>query len=114
MISDEMHPRAKAILSLNRALWGMVTPSLRAVYGRLGPKLLDVAMVFEGAITDDMCEIASEVETYVIADYPSDFTITVTPVRLDPPDRPQTILAADADWSDIVTVYLRWEPDLDS
>lgn len=113
MSMNELHPRVEAILSISRALWGQVTPELRAVFGQLGPKSLNVTMIFEGEITDDLREIASEVETYVIADYPDVFTITVDAVRLDPPPRSKTIIPPDADWSNIVWVYERREPDLD-
>jgi hypothetical protein len=107
---SEMHPSAHATLSISRALIGMVTPTIRAVYGRLHPKALDVLVIIDGLITDELRGLASEVETEIIADYPDDFTVNLALERLDAPAPVRTILPRGVDWPEIFCVYSRYEP----
>jgi hypothetical protein len=67
--------RTMALLSVQRALWGKVTPDLRAVAVSWGPRSIRARFVYEHDITDDLRELVSEAETEVIADAPEDVSV---------------------------------------
>lgn len=73
-------------LSLQRALLGNVTPNIRAVIAELSGKNISLLFYFEGEVDDDD-ELASVIETEIIADFDDDFTVDTTVQRLDYPQR---------------------------
>lgn len=74
-------------LSLQRALLGNVTPNIRAVIAELSGKNISLLFYFEGEVDDDDEELASVIETEIIADFDDDFTVDTTVQRLDYPQR---------------------------
>ncbi|WP_368540820.1 hypothetical protein [Enterobacter soli] len=74
-------------LSLQRALLGNVTPNIRAVIAELTGKSISILFYFEGEVDDDDEELASVIETEIIADFDDDFTVYTAVQRLDYPQR---------------------------
>jgi len=72
-------------LSIQRALLGEVSGTLRAVIFSVSGLLLNIRFYFDGEIDDDDFESASCVETEVLADYEDDWTVVVECLRLDAP-----------------------------
>lgn len=64
--------RTLVLLSLQRALWGMVTPDLVAVAVGWSSRRIHARFVYESAITPQIAEIVREVETSVLADFPAE------------------------------------------
>lgn len=95
--------RIDVLLSFQRALWDMVTPSLRGVAMRLEYPLIEARFIFE-AVGEDERMIAAEVGTYVIADFVPPVDISFTAIAA-PPGTARELLA-DEEW-----VYLRREND---
>jgi hypothetical protein len=101
MSFDELDFRLQVLLSFQRALWDMVTPSLRGVAVKLVLPVIEARFIYDGTSADDL-SIPSEVETYVVADFrpPIDVRFSAFEVPLgDPRD-----LLAGEEW-----VYLRRE-----
>jgi hypothetical protein len=94
--------RTAALLSLQRALWGMVTPDLRGVAMAIGDGRVHARMIYEQEPTDEQLEIISEVETLVIADFLPEVEVVVVADTV-PPDRVADLLPGEG-W-----VYLRRE-----
>lgn len=95
--------RTEVLLSFQRALWDMVTPSLRGVAVRPVRPLIEARFIYE-SVGEEEQMIASEVEAYVVADFlpPVDVRFTAVPV---PAGEPRDLQAAE-EW-----VYLRREGD---
>ncbi len=72
-------------LSIQRALLGNITPNVRCVIAMLNNKNIQLFFYYDGEFTEYNKEIASEVETEVIADFEGDFTINTHMERLDYP-----------------------------
>lgn len=64
--------RTQVLLSFQRALWGMVTPDLVAVAVGWETGAIHGRFVYQAPLATDRHEIVSEVETYVLADFPPD------------------------------------------
>lgn len=75
--------RTEVLLSIQRALWDMVTPSLRGVAVRYTNLLIEPRFIFE-ALTEEERMIAQEVGTYIIADFLPPTDIRVNMVALAP------------------------------
>lgn len=103
MTTEALPFRVEVLLSLQRALWDMVTPSLRGVAMRLQYPLIEGRLIFE-AVGEDERMIAAEVGSYVIADFAPPVDISFTAVAA-PPETARE-LSADEEW-----VYLRRETD---
>lgn len=88
-------------LSLQRALLGNVTPNIRAIVVEIEETKITLFFYFEGETDDDDEELASVVETEVIADFDEVYSIDTKVQRLD---RPQVIKNNNG-----VLVYLRKE-----
>jgi hypothetical protein len=101
-MTEYLTGRASAKLSVNRALWDMVTPGLRGVAIRAEPHRISGRFLYEAEPDDEEREIVSEVETEVIADYPPDVEVTFRAEGL-PPTIPRTLQPGE-EW-----VYLRRE-----
>ncbi|MBV6818400.1 hypothetical protein KWG64_10650 [Rahnella sp. PD12R] len=72
-------------LSMQSALLGSITPNIRAVIGFFYDKKIVIDFYFDGVISEDDEELASEVGTEVIADFESEFDIEIKTIRLDYP-----------------------------
>ena len=79
--------RALAVLSVVRALVGEIFNQTRAVLIRPSDRGFVIEFYVDGAISDEMRESASCVETEVIADFPQDVPIEHLLVQLDQPQR---------------------------
>lgn len=79
--------RTQALLSMNRALWDLVTADLRGVALRASGEMIACRMLYASPIDDEHREIAAEVETYAVADFPASVQIEVIPVCVLPPER---------------------------
>lgn len=68
-----MDYRTRVLLSMQRALWDMVTPKLRGVsVGWIESETtVSVSFLYDCEVDDDLCGIVSEVETSFIADFDS-------------------------------------------
>lgn len=66
---DDSRPRTKVLLSLQRALWGMVTPDIRAVAVGWDTGIIRVRVIFDHAVTTEDLDVVSEIETSVLADF---------------------------------------------
>lgn len=80
--------RVDIAMSIMRALWGEVTPNVRAVLARIvGEDAFSIEFYVDGMVDDQFAEAASCVETEVMADFPARFEISHAVVRLDPPNK---------------------------
>ncbi|QIB08189.1 hypothetical protein GZ982_26825 [Pseudomonas fluorescens] len=75
-----------ARLSVQRALLGEVSKTLRAVILSVADQALDIRFYFDGEIEEDDIESVSCVETEILADYDESFKVVVRCVRLDAPE----------------------------
>jgi hypothetical protein len=95
--------RTSVLLSLQSALWDAVTPGLRGVAVRFGEASIEGRMIYDHHPDSAEHEDCSLVETYVVADFPGDVTVSLETVAVVPPE-PRS-LRVDEVW-----VYLRKEP----
>lgn len=63
--------RARVLLTLQVALLGMVTSNMRSVLVSWTETEVHIRLVFEGAVSPDDIELASEIESEVISHLPS-------------------------------------------
>lgn len=68
MTTDAREFRVQVLLSFQRALWDMVTPSLRGVAVRPAFPNIQSRFLYE-QVSDEDRELVSEVEAYVAADF---------------------------------------------
>lgn len=93
--------RANAILSMNRALWGEVSPALRAAKIKWDEETVHLYFYYDGKISEEDHESAECVATEVISDFP-EHKLEIDILRWDyPRPIPQEGLE---------TVYHRREP----
>jgi len=102
-MTSEGARRAEAIIFMQRALLGMVTPELRGVTIRVGENLVHSRMIYEREPSEDDRELVSEVETEMIAAYLPEVDVAVVPDAVFPSAWPE--LLPDERW-----VYRRREP----
>ena len=89
-----------AKLSIQRALLGMIHERIRAIVFSVTKKELNIRFYFDGYITESDKEAVSCVETEILADYDSDYSILCNCLRLDAPN----VIEDDGVWA-----YLRYE-----
>ena len=78
--------RIRIAMSLMRALWGEVTPYLRAVLARdAEPGGFQIEFYVDGSIEDDFFESASSIEGEVMGDFSPNTWISHRVIRLDAP-----------------------------
>ena len=94
--------RIEALLSIQRALWDMVTPALRGATISVQPGTIHSRFLFEHEPTTDELEIVVDAETEVIADFRSDVDVSFRGEAL-PPSTSRELLPGE-EW-----VYLRRE-----
>ena len=63
------------LLSIQRAILGVITPNIRGITCALNNSQIIIRCYFEGQITEENEESMNSVEAEVIADFPPDFTI---------------------------------------
>ena len=96
--------RVKVAMSLMRALWGEITPEVRAVLARIdGGNSLTIEFYLDGDTVEQFVETASCVEGEVMGDFPVDFNISHKVMRLDAPKKVPI--------GDSVLVYFRKESE---
>jgi hypothetical protein len=95
--------RTEVLLSFQRALWDMVTPSLRAVAVRPAYPIIEARFIYE-AVGEEERAIAAEVEAYVVADFLPPVDVRFTAVA--GPVGSARELAPDEEW-----IYRRREED---
>jgi hypothetical protein len=98
-----MEFRVRVLLSLQRALWDLVGPSLRGVKVAIEYPAVTARFLFENEPTDDDREDVSLAETYVMADFLDDVSVEFT-AEWVPLSESRDVLAGE-EW-----VYLRKEP----
>ena len=97
-----MNLRTEITMSLVRALWGEISPEVRAVLARIdGPSGFSVEFYVDAEVTAQFVDDASCIETEIVADFPAAFTISHRVIRLDAP--------GEIPVGDAVLVYLRKE-----
>jgi hypothetical protein len=94
--------RVRVLLSIQRALWDLVTPNLRAVAVTAREPHIHLRFMFENEPDDDDREDTSLAETYVIADFEDSVSIETDCVWL-PVSLPRDVEPGE-EW-----VYLRKE-----
>ena len=103
MMESNQDMRRLTLLSMQRALWGMVTPGLRGVAVRWANNFIGARFYYEREIDEETWGIVREVETYVYADFDehlvAEFTAEFVPVDVRLESRP-------GEW----WAYLRKEP----
>jgi hypothetical protein len=81
VITDAREFRVEVLLSFQRALWDMVTPSLRGVAVRPASPVIQARFLYEQVSHEDR-EIVSEVEAYVAADFLPPVTVESAAIAL--------------------------------
>jgi methyl coenzyme M reductase beta subunit len=95
--------RPLVLLSVQRALLGLVTPDLRAVDVAITGRNVTGRLTYDGEITDEQAQIASEVEGMVIGDVDDDVEVRFVAERVPRQDSVQLMPGA-------AFCYLRREP----
>lgn len=85
---DHTEQAVRLKLSAQRALWGNVPPTLRAVSLEQRGDAIYFRCVFTSDATDDDVELLSIAGTEVIADFSAPMTLQEEVIRLDPPTKP--------------------------
>jgi hypothetical protein len=75
--------RTQVLLSIQRALWDMVTPELRGLAVKHVSPLIELRFIYE-AVAEEQRMIAEEVGTYVIADFSPPTDIRIETVAIAP------------------------------
>lgn len=95
--------RVSVLLSMQRALWDLVTPNLRGVALRIAPDRVGARFLLESEPTGEDLENMSEAETAVMADVRNDVAVAFTASWV--PNSLPRDLEQGEEW-----VYLRKEP----
>jgi hypothetical protein len=103
MTSGGLDFRLEVLLSIQRALWEMVTPSLRGVAIQPKHPLIRARFIYDIEPTEVEREIVAEVETYVLADFDESIDVNFQADYV-PADTPRKLQPGE-EW-----VYLRREP----
>jgi len=90
-----------AVLSINRAMWDAVLPTLRGVSVRAIHPKIDVRFIYESLGRRERI-VTEDIETRVIADFYEDVIVRCVPVEA--PIHEQRILLEGERW-----VFLRYE-----
>jgi hypothetical protein len=102
MTDDAFSLRSNVLLSIQRAMWDMVTPELRCVAVSWGAEFIEARFSYESPLTEVLVELVSEMEAEVIADFPRsvrvDFSAGALPLS-------ESRALGDGEW----WVYLRRE-----
>lgn len=77
----------KACLSLQRALLGVVTKSLRAVSFVLSENFIAIYFFYDGEISEKEEELAWDVAAEVIADFPSSYMVSSKVIQVNYPQK---------------------------
>lgn len=102
MSGSTMGFRERALLSMQRALWDMVTPELRGVAMSWGESRINARFVYDLQGTEPVAELVHEIETQVLADFDEEL-VTEFRIQAIPQSCPRS--RADGEW----WVYLRRE-----
>jgi hypothetical protein len=91
-------------LSAQRALWGQVPRSLRAVSLEMRGTCIYFRAVFEPSASEEDRELLACAATEVVADFPAPVTIKEEFLDIAPPEKPPNLQ---------FLVFLRWEPAIE-
>jgi hypothetical protein len=83
MAPDDHDFRNRLLISLQRALWGMIPPCLRAVAVGWEGGVARMRFVFDHEPDAEDLDMVSDVEGYVIGDFPPGLVTEIT-VEVDP------------------------------
>lgn len=103
MTNDQLSFRAQVLLSMQRALWEMVTPELRGVTTEIREPHVRARFLYDAAPTAEELGIVAETESYVLADFNPDVDIKFIAEHVPAPRSRD--LKPGEEW-----VYLRREP----
>lgn len=78
-LMNKIELRARVLLTLQVALLGMVTSNLRSVLTSWTATDVYIRMIFDGMVSSDETELASEIETEVISHLPK-LSVTCTAI----------------------------------
>jgi hypothetical protein len=84
-MSDPATFRIEVLLSVQRALWDMVTPALRAIAVRPRYPLIEARLLYE-TVGEEQRQLALELEAYVVADF-----LPPVGVRFEAVEIPETV-----------------------
>lgn len=85
MTDERNELRIRTLLSVQRALLGMVTADLRAVEVAIADRRIQGVFMYDGDLTEEHAEIVDEVETLVIADMEDDVLVEFEAVSVKAP-----------------------------
>jgi hypothetical protein len=72
MTTDKTDFRSQVLLSVLRALWGMITPDIRAISVTWGGGIVGAMFIYDHPVSEADWEVVREVETSVVADFGAD------------------------------------------
>lgn len=85
MTSADDDRRSTVLLSMQRALWDMISPDIRGIAVSWAPDLVRARFVYDREVDEDAWETVREVETEVLADLVAgvrtEFTAEFMPVE---------------------------------
>jgi hypothetical protein len=85
MTDERNELRISALLSVQRALLGMVSADLRAVEVAIADRRIRGSFMYDGDLTEEHAEIVDEVETLVIADMEDDVQVEFEAISVKAP-----------------------------
>ena len=85
MTTESFAARTAVLLSLQRALLGSISPSLRGVTVGFDPGRARVICYFHGEISEDDAEVMEDAQTMMLADLWPDQEVEFKLVRCDEP-----------------------------
>ncbi len=102
MSDVDVNFKQDVLMYLLRALWGMITPDMRAIRASWADGVAGATFIYDHPVKESDWEIVSEVETEVIADLPPDVATDFDAIHLT--DNQLPALPKDSWW-----VYVRRE-----
>jgi hypothetical protein len=103
--SVDLRFREDVLLYLLRALWGVITPDIRAIRVSWGNGVAGATFVYDHPVTEVEWELVREVEAEVVADFPPEVPTDFDAIFVSEQQLPA--LPSDSWW-----VYVRREPEL--
>ncbi len=81
------HDRSDLLFSVNRALWGEVSPNMRRVEAKADGYIILLRFYFDGEPSSEDRNSVSCAGAEVIADFSDEYVIEEEIIRLDAPER---------------------------
>ena len=102
MSAENQGFREDVLLYVLRALWGVITPDIRAIRASWADGVAGVTFIYDHPVTESDWELVREVEAEVVADFPPEVPTDVTAMFVS--ERQLPALPSDSWW-----VYVRRE-----